>query len=73
MFPDLGILLPDLAPVFGGDAGVGRKQVPQSLVDAQFSIPYTVATALVQKSVFLDDFTPEAIHRPEIVAVSRRV
>lgn len=63
----------DYAHVFGGDAGVGRKQVPQSVVDAQFSIPYTVATALVQKSVFLDDFTPEAIHRPEIVAVSRRV
>lgn len=63
----------DYDVVFGGDAGLIHKQVPRSVVDAQFSIPYTVASALVQKRVFLDDFTPEAICRPAILAVSRRV
>ena len=63
----------DYDVVFGGDAGIGLKQTPQSVVDAQFSIPYTVATALVRRRVFLDDFTADAIRRPEIVAIAQKV
>ena len=39
---------------------------PRTFIDGQFSIPYTVATAVVTGSVFIDDFTEEAIRRPEI-------
>jgi len=63
----------DYAMVFGGADGLGTKQQPQSIVDAQFSIPYTVAVAMVQRKVFFDDFTASAICRPEILAISRRV
>ena len=63
----------DYEVVFGGADGLALKQQPQSVVDAQFSVPYTVATALVQRKVFLDDFTSSAIRRPEIVAISRNV
>ena len=63
----------DYDTVFGGAAGLGIRQQPQSVVDAQFSIPYTVATAMVQGKVFFDDFTASAIRRPEIVALARKV
>jgi len=63
----------DYATVFGGATGLAIKQQPQSVVDAQFSIPYTVATAMVQRKVFFDDFTAAAICRPEILAIARKV
>jgi 2-methylcitrate dehydratase PrpD len=50
-----------------------RKRNPETVVDAQFSIPYTVAVALVQGSCGLSDFTPAAVLRPEIRSVSRKV
>lgn len=50
-----------------------RKQVPQTVVDAQFSIPYTVANAVIKKDVFLDDFTADAIKEEEVLSISRKV
>ncbi len=49
------------------------RVAPQTVVHAQFSIPYTVATAVVTRDVFLDDFTPESITRPEVLDLARRV
>ena len=43
------------------------------MVDAQFSIPYTVATAIINRRVFLEDFSPEAILRPDVVGLARKV
>ncbi|MSQ71487.1 MAG: MmgE/PrpD family protein [Betaproteobacteria bacterium] len=63
----------DYEGVFGGAAGLDTKQQPQSIVDAQFSIPYTVATAMMQGKVFFEDFTAAAIRRPEIVALACKV
>lgn len=40
---------------------------------AQFSLPYTVAAALVCGDVFLDQFTPVALINSEILALARRV
>ncbi|MBI4334847.1 MAG: MmgE/PrpD family protein [Chloroflexi bacterium] len=51
----------------------GRKQRPDTIVDAQFSIPYTVATAIVKRGVFLGDFTPRSISDPVILEVAARV
>jgi 2-methylcitrate dehydratase PrpD len=42
-------------------------------VDAQFSIPYTVALALVRKKVNLDGFDEETIRDPRITATAKRV
>jgi len=42
-------------------------------VDAQFSIPYTVSTALLRGDVFLEDFETDRIVEPERNRLSRRV
>jgi len=42
-------------------------------VDAQFSIPYTVACALIRGDVFLQDFETEAISDAEIADLAKRV
>lgn len=42
-------------------------------VDAQFSIPYTVACALLRGDVFLNDFETEAIRDPEVKSLADRV
>ncbi len=63
----------------GGRSGYGLcqpleiKQAPRTIVDAQFSLPYTVATALVRGKVTLEDFTDENIKRENILEVARKV
>ncbi len=49
------------------------KMAPRTIVDAQFSVPWTVATALVKGKVTLHSFTPESIKDQEVVAVARKV
>lgn len=77
----------DIAPtdVAEIDVGVGERAYvfvcepkeekgnPQNTVDCQFSIPYTVATAVVKRSVFIDDFTEAAIRRPDVRELLRKV
>jgi len=46
---------------------------PRTIVDAQFSIPYTVAVALVKRKVGIADFTPEAITHSEVIQVANKV
>ncbi len=52
---------------------IERKKPPQNVVDAQFSLPYIVATALVKKGVGIADFTPEAIKDPQVIGICQRV
>jgi len=49
------------------------KQNPQTMIDAQFSLPWTVATALVKGKVTLQDFTKTAIQREDVLEVARKV
>jgi 2-methylcitrate dehydratase PrpD len=49
------------------------KQNPQTMVDAQFSIPWTVATAFVKSNITLEDFTETAIHREDVLEIARKV
>jgi 2-methylcitrate dehydratase PrpD len=49
------------------------KRAPRTIVDAQFSLPWAVATALVKGKVSLEDFTEEAIKREEIIKISQKV
>jgi len=46
---------------------------PRTPIDCQFSIPYTVACAVATGKVFIDDFTDEAIRRPQIRNMMRKV
>lgn len=46
---------------------------PASLVDAQFNLPYMVATALLKGAVRLSDFSHAAINDPEVLAIAARI
>lgn len=54
-------------------APLAKKQNPASIVDAQFSNPWVIAAALVDRKVALDHFTSEAIRRPDLLAVTRLI
>jgi 2-methylcitrate dehydratase PrpD len=49
------------------------KRSPRSSVDAQFSIPWGVASAIVGRRVGLDDFTESAIRNREVLEVTRKM
>ncbi len=49
------------------------KRRPRSVVDAQFSVPYTVAAAIVHGDVSLATFTAEAINDLEILRMAQKV
>jgi 2-methylcitrate dehydratase PrpD len=49
------------------------KQNPRTIIDAQFSVPYVVAAALLQGKVTVNDFTNESIKRPEIIRLANKV
>lgn len=49
------------------------KSNPRNPVDAQFSIPWGVSTALTRKRVSLEDFTPEAIISHDILKVATKI
>jgi 2-methylcitrate dehydratase PrpD len=52
---------------------VDRKQAPRTVIDAKFSIPFTLAVALVQGDVTLDAFNEATLRDPHILALARRV
>jgi 2-methylcitrate dehydratase PrpD len=49
------------------------KRRPRSVVDAQFSLPFSVATALVRGAAWPDDFAPARFDDPAIRHVMDRV
>jgi 2-methylcitrate dehydratase PrpD len=55
------------------DAPHDAKRAPTVAIDAKFSLPFTVATALVKREVTLASFSPEALRDPEVLALARRV
>lgn len=50
-----------------------EKRRPQTIPAAQFSIPYTVGTAVVYRDVTLDNFTEEGIKDERVLEIARRV
>jgi 2-methylcitrate dehydratase PrpD len=60
-----------------GNQAVGTpleiRRAPTTVVQAQFSICYTIACALVNGTVGLADFMPEALSRKDILALTARV
>lgn len=49
------------------------RQAPKTIVEAQFSIPFTVAAALIDGAPMIRHFTEAAVTRPDILALARRV
>jgi 2-methylcitrate dehydratase PrpD len=49
------------------------KCAPRNTVDAQFSLPWAVATALVKGRVTPADFTAESIRRKDVLGIARKV
>jgi 2-methylcitrate dehydratase PrpD len=49
------------------------KQAPASAIDAKFSLPFTVASALIEPEVTLDSFAPNALCKPDTLALARTV
>jgi 2-methylcitrate dehydratase PrpD len=49
------------------------KKIPQTAIDAKFSIPFTVATALCHHDVALKHFTPERLQDDEVLALAQKV
>jgi len=49
------------------------KRSPRSPVDAQFSIPWGVASAIVKRHVGLDDYTESAIRNREVLEVTGKM
>ncbi len=49
------------------------KANPRNVVDAQFSLYYVVAVGLIKGDVFIEDFTGQAIGRPDVRRLMARV
>jgi len=50
-----------------------RKQAPATSIDAKFSLPFTIATALCRGVVTLDSFDASARADPDVLALTPRV
>ncbi len=48
------------------------KKNPATAIDAKFSLPFTVAQAIVHKKVSLDSFTTTALADQEVIAMARK-
>ena len=60
-------------PVYGLSQPPEIKKAPRTIIDAQFSVPWVVATALVRGKVTVDDFTDESIKKPEILKLAQKI
>jgi 2-methylcitrate dehydratase PrpD len=46
---------------------------PKSAVDGQFSAPYSVAIACIEKKAFLEEYTNESVRRPEVQECLKKI
>ena len=52
---------------------IERKRHPETNVEAQFSIPWVVAAAFVDRKVSIAQFTPSALRRTDVNAMAERL
>jgi 2-methylcitrate dehydratase PrpD len=50
-----------------------RKRKPGTLVDAQYSIPFTTAATFLRGDVFIDEVNEETLNKPDILKLAQRV
>lgn len=49
------------------------RQAPRTIVEAQFSIPYTVAAAWIDGGLGISNFSDAGVRRAEVLALTKRV
>lgn len=49
------------------------KYNPPNIVGAQFSLPYSVAVAVVRGRAFIEEYTEEMLHNPEVRGMMKKV
>jgi len=52
---------------------IEEKYKPSSSISAKFSMYYSLATAIVRRSVFVDDYTDEAVRDTKVLKMARKV
>lgn len=52
---------------------IETRRVPETLVDAKFSLPFLVAVAAVHRDLRLADFTEAGINNPDVLAAAQKV
>ena len=52
---------------------IERKLRPQTHVDAQFSLPYAIAVAICKNRTGIKEFSVEALHDPDVLALAEKV
>jgi 2-methylcitrate dehydratase PrpD len=50
-----------------------RKRHPETLVDAQFSVPFTVAAGIIKGDFFIDEINDQSIKDPKILDLAEKV
>ena len=50
-----------------------NKRNPVTAIEAKFSLPFTVATAIIHATVTLDHFNPRALSNPVVLELARKV
>lgn len=50
-----------------------QMRKPAAIMEAKFSVPFTVALAVTKRDVTLGDFTPNAISDPAVLKLAQRV
>ncbi len=50
-----------------------QKVAPSTIIDAKFSLPFTVAKALIEDSITLDSFTPASLKNSDVISLASRV
>jgi 2-methylcitrate dehydratase PrpD len=53
--------------------GTEKKRFPKTVPEAQFSLFYGPAVAILKRKVWLDDFSEEAIRRPDVLAMCQKI
>ncbi|UCH08141.1 MAG: MmgE/PrpD family protein [Deltaproteobacteria bacterium] len=53
--------------------GTEKKRFPNKIPEAQFSLYYGPAVGLLQRKVWLADFSEQALMRPEVLEMCRRI
>ena len=50
-----------------------QRRAPQTLIDAKFSLPFTLAAALLHEEVTLDSFTPSTLRDPRLLELAAKI
>jgi 2-methylcitrate dehydratase PrpD len=50
-----------------------QKRAPQTIIDAKFSLPFTVAAALIHSDITLGSFTQASLREPSLLQLAKKI